>query len=82
MIRRLKSGKYRLYSRKKDPKTGKRRNLRTFRSLEAAKKVLPQLWAGDDWRRDIVFSVNWYEDNAPNPARGVPKEGGDSSESK
>lgn len=31
MIRRLKSGQYRLYSRKKDPKTGKRRNLGTFR---------------------------------------------------
>jgi len=38
MIRKLKSGKYRLYSRKKDPKTGKRRNLGTFDSLAAAKK--------------------------------------------
>jgi hypothetical protein len=38
MIRRLKSGGYRLYSRKKDPKTGRRRNLGTFKSLEAAKK--------------------------------------------
>jgi hypothetical protein len=38
MIRKLKSGKYRLYSRKKDPKTGKRRNLGTFDSREAAKK--------------------------------------------
>ncbi|HEY6245357.1 MAG TPA: hypothetical protein VIX17_15510 [Pyrinomonadaceae bacterium] len=38
MIRRLKSGKYRLYSRKKDPKTGKRRNLGTFDSREAAEK--------------------------------------------
>ena len=38
MIRKLKSGKYRLYSRKKDPKTGKRRNLGTFKTLEAAKK--------------------------------------------
>jgi hypothetical protein len=38
MIRRLKSGKYRLYSRKKNPKTGKRRNLGTFGSLPAAKK--------------------------------------------
>ena len=27
MIRKLTSGKYRLYSRKKDPKTGRRRNL-------------------------------------------------------
>ena len=38
MIRKLKSGKYRLYSRKKDPKTGKRRNLGTFASREAAGK--------------------------------------------
>ena len=37
MIRKLKSG-YRLYSRKKDPKTGKRRNLGTFASREAAQK--------------------------------------------
>jgi len=35
MIRKLKSGEYRLYSRKKDPKTGKRRNLGTFKSREA-----------------------------------------------
>ena len=38
MIRKLKSGEYRLYSRKKDPKTGKRRNLGTFSSKEAAAK--------------------------------------------
>jgi len=38
MIRKLKSGKYRLYSRKKNPKTGKRRNLGTFDTKEAAKK--------------------------------------------
>jgi hypothetical protein len=38
MIRKLKSGKYRLYSRKKDPKTGKRRNLGTFDTKEAAEK--------------------------------------------
>ena len=37
MIRKIKSG-YRLYSRKKDPKTGKRRNLGTFDSREAAEK--------------------------------------------
>ena len=30
MIRKLASGEYRLYSRKKDPKTGRRRNLGTF----------------------------------------------------
>jgi hypothetical protein len=38
MIRKLTSGKYRLYSRNKGPKTGKRRNLGTFNSLAAAKK--------------------------------------------
>jgi hypothetical protein len=38
MIRKLASGGYRLYSRKKDPKTGKRKNLGTFTSLAAAKK--------------------------------------------
>ena len=38
MIRKLKSGEYRLYSRKKNPKSGKRRNLGTFKSLAAAKK--------------------------------------------
>jgi hypothetical protein len=38
MIRKLSSGKFRLYSRKKDPKTGKRRNLGTFGSLPAAEK--------------------------------------------
>jgi hypothetical protein len=38
MIRKLKSGQYRLYSRKKDPKTNKRRNLGTFSSLAAAQK--------------------------------------------
>jgi hypothetical protein len=38
MIRKLKSGEFRLYSRKKDPKTGKRRNLGTFSSLTAAEK--------------------------------------------
>ncbi|HEY9518042.1 MAG TPA: hypothetical protein VJ817_13555 [Gemmatimonadales bacterium] len=38
MIRKLASGKYRLYSRKKNPKTGRRRNLGTFTSRAAAMK--------------------------------------------
>jgi hypothetical protein len=38
MIRKLKSGEFRLYSRKKNAKTGKRKNLGTFSSLAAAKK--------------------------------------------
>lgn len=39
MIRKLKDGKYRLYSRKKDEKTGKRRNLGTFETREAAESM-------------------------------------------
>jgi hypothetical protein len=38
MIRKLKSGQYRLYSKKTDPKTGKRRNLGTFATREAAEQ--------------------------------------------
>lgn len=38
MIRKLPTGEYRLYSRKKNPKTGKRRNLGTFKTREAAQK--------------------------------------------
>jgi hypothetical protein len=36
MIRKLPSGLFRLYSRKTDPKTGKRKNLGTFKSRAAA----------------------------------------------
>ena len=38
MIRKLKDGRYRLYSLKKDAKSGKRRNLGTFGTREAAVK--------------------------------------------
>lgn len=38
MIRKLRDGQYRLYSRKLNPKTGKRRNLGTFSSRAAAEK--------------------------------------------
>jgi hypothetical protein len=38
MIRKLSSGQYRLYSRKRDPRTGRRRNLGTFRTRAAAEK--------------------------------------------
>jgi len=38
MIRKLKNGGYRLYSRKKDPKTGTRKNLGTFKSRQAAEQ--------------------------------------------
>jgi hypothetical protein len=38
MIRKLKSGQYRLYSRKIDARTGKRKNLGTFDTRAAAEK--------------------------------------------
>jgi hypothetical protein len=38
MIRKLKSGQFRLYSRKRDAKTGKRRNLGTFPTRQAAER--------------------------------------------
>ena len=38
MVRKLASGTYRLYSRKVDPKTGRRRNLGTFKTRAAAER--------------------------------------------
>lgn len=38
MIRKLQSGEYRLYSKKRDPRTGKRKNLGTFPTRAAAEK--------------------------------------------
>jgi hypothetical protein len=38
MIRKLSSGVFRLYSRKKNPQTGKSRNLGTFSTRTAAEK--------------------------------------------
>ena len=38
MIRKLRSGEYRLNSIKKDVRTGRRENLGTFKTLEAAKR--------------------------------------------
>lgn len=38
MIRKLKSGEFRLYSRKVNPRTHKRRNLGTFRTRAAAEQ--------------------------------------------
>lgn len=38
MIRKIGSGEYGLYSRTKDPKAGKRRNLGTFTTHEGARK--------------------------------------------
>ena len=38
MIRKLKTGEYRLYSKKRNPKTGSRRNLGTFRTRQEAEQ--------------------------------------------
>jgi hypothetical protein len=38
MIRKISSGEYRLYSRRPDPRTGRRRNLGTFKTRAAAQK--------------------------------------------
>jgi len=38
MIRKRSTGEYRLYSRKRDPKTGKRRNLGTFKTRAQAQQ--------------------------------------------
>lgn len=38
VIRKLSSGQYRLYSRKRDPRTGRRRNLGTFKTRAAAER--------------------------------------------
>jgi hypothetical protein len=38
VIRKLSTGKYRLYSRKRNPRTGRRKNLGTFGSLAAARR--------------------------------------------
>jgi hypothetical protein len=38
MIRKLTTGEFRLYSRKRDPKTGRRRNLGTFKTRPAAER--------------------------------------------
>jgi hypothetical protein len=42
MIRKLKSGEYRLYSRKKNPKTGKRRNLVLFQAWKKPRRMSAQ----------------------------------------
>ena len=84
MIRKLKSGKYRLYSRKKNPKTGKRRNLGTFDTREAAEKheravqyfkrkyrwilATTSLWAYSIWR-GLSRAEHWRFTNEVTPHR-------------
>ena len=56
MIRKLKSGQYRLYSRKLNPKTGKRRNLGTFDTREEAQQ--PPLLSPDPIERlDLLAAL-------------------------
>jgi hypothetical protein len=38
MIRKLSTGEFRLYSRRRNPKTGRRRNLGTFKTRAAAEQ--------------------------------------------
>ena len=50
MIRKLRSGEYRLYSRKRNPATGKRRNLGTFKTRSAAEKLAAiAIQPGEPW---------------------------------
>ena len=56
MIRKLKSGEYRLYSRKKNPKTNKRRNLGTFSSLKAAQKHEKEI---QYFKRHWSLALDW-----------------------
>ncbi|MGZ5435826.1 MAG: hypothetical protein ACXWID_13810 [Pyrinomonadaceae bacterium] len=56
MIRKLKSGKYRLYSRKKDPKTGKRRNLGKFATKEATKNTSVRCSTSSE----VKFRIAWH----------------------
>lgn len=61
MIRKLKSGKYRLYSKKKDPKTGKRKNLGTFNTRAAAEKHERQIqfFKSSFLRRRVETFLPW-----------------------
>jgi hypothetical protein len=69
MIRKLKSGQYRLLSLKKDEKTGHRQNLATFDSLHAARRH----------EREIHYfkARESARSSSPAPARGsesVPRQ--------
>jgi hypothetical protein len=60
MIRKLKSGKYRLYSRKVDAKTDKRKNLGTFDTRAAAEKHerAIQFFKRKGWlREEAIFQI-------------------------
>src|SRR4030081_3212826 len=75
MIRKIKSG-YRLYSRKKNPKTGKRRNLGTFKTLAAAKKheravqFFKRKYPVRGSTASPLFCVGLWAPAAPQPCEG------------
>jgi hypothetical protein len=65
MIRKLKSGGYRLYSRKKDVKTGKRKNLGTFKSMAAAKKHEKEVQYFKRAPAAISYGMDWWRSRRP-----------------
>ncbi len=72
MIRKLKSGQYRLYSRKLNPKTGKRRNLGTFptraKAMEHEKAV--QFFKRRDRPYSVRNGLRWHRSaNVRHPIR-------------
>jgi hypothetical protein len=71
MIRKLKSGEYRLYSRKTDPKTGKRRNLGTFRTRAAARSMSARSSISSVPEADMVRKA----EKRPRSRSGVPATG-------
>ena len=66
MIRKRATGEYRLYSRKKDAKTGKRRNLGTFKTRAAAQKHEAQV---QYFKR--AGCVTWTRMEPRHPVSGV-----------
>jgi len=76
MIRKLKSGEYRLYSRKKNAKTGKRKNLGTFSSRAAARKheravqFFKKAWRDADvTEKKRIPRLHWIIRDVNDPAR-------------
>jgi hypothetical protein len=70
MIRKLKSGEYRLYSRKANPKTGKPRNLGTFPNREAAEKHEREV---QFFKRHLVPAPAAHRAEMTSPETGVRK---------
>jgi hypothetical protein len=71
MIRRLRSGEFRLLSRKKDGATGKRRNLGTFKTLEQAKQHERELRAAKDIRNASPSTRNMAVSHEEQTGMGI-----------